>query len=205
MTQPLRSRNRWLIGALAGCDRHVPILDQDDSAGAHPQLLAVARTKRAALIADADDYCRAARQAMLAAREQIMLIGWDVDTRVALDTDKGESAAPVALGPLLSWIAKKRTKMRSPSRARTGMLAEHLGKGAAEVESCLRRIDSLIACIEELRGKRRSLVPFEPEEPSEAARQIGQGRVARLRSAERAVRSEGRRSGLLSRLRRRRR
>ena len=62
----------------------------------------VARAKRAALIVDADDYCRAARQAMLAAREQIMLIGWDVDTRVALDTDKGESAAPVALGPLLS-------------------------------------------------------------------------------------------------------
>ena len=53
--------------------------------------------------------------------------------------------------------------MRSPSRARTGMLAEHLGKGAAEVESCLRRIDSLIACIEELRGKRRSLVGAEEE------------------------------------------
>ena len=102
MTQPLRGRNRWLIGALAGCDRHVPILDQDDSAGARPQLLAAARTKRAALIVDADDYCRAARQAMLAAREQIMLIGWNVATRVALDTDKGESAAPVALGPLLS-------------------------------------------------------------------------------------------------------
>ena len=48
----------------------------------------VEETGRAALIVDADDYYRCALQAMLAAKSQIMLIGWDVDTRVALTAEE---------------------------------------------------------------------------------------------------------------------
>ncbi len=65
------------------------------------------RAKRAALIVDAADYFRTARAAMLNAKSEILLVGWDVDTRVRLDEEKGPSGAPLALGPLLSWIAKR--------------------------------------------------------------------------------------------------
>jgi phospholipase D1/2 len=72
----------------------------------------VGRAGRAALIVDAADYYRQARQAILRARSQIMLIGWDVDTRVALDDEQGSSGAPVKLGPLLSWVAKKQPDLK---------------------------------------------------------------------------------------------
>ncbi|HEY0625375.1 MAG TPA: phospholipase D-like domain-containing protein [Allosphingosinicella sp.] len=72
---------------------------------------AVAKAKRAALIVDAADYYRYARAAMLEARERIMLIGWDVDTRVHLDEEPGPSGAPVALGPLLSWLSKRKPEL----------------------------------------------------------------------------------------------
>src|SRR5687767_4304343 len=42
----------------------------------------IERAQRAALIVDAADYFRLARQAMLKARSQILLIGWDFDTRI---------------------------------------------------------------------------------------------------------------------------
>ena len=69
------------------------------------------RAARAALIVDAADYFRTARAAMLNARSQILLVGWDVDTRVRLDEEKGPSGAPLALGPLLSWIARRRPEL----------------------------------------------------------------------------------------------
>jgi phospholipase D1/2 len=67
----------------------------------------VARAGRAALIVDAEDYYRMALRAMLAAERQVILVGWDVDTRVVLDEEPPDGA-PGALGPLLSWLAKKR-------------------------------------------------------------------------------------------------
>jgi len=66
----------------------------------------IERAQRAALIVDAADYFRLARQAMLKARSQILLIGWDFDTRI--DLDAGESdEAPTELGPFLNWLPKK--------------------------------------------------------------------------------------------------
>ena len=44
----------------------------------------IERAQRASLIVDAADYFRLARQAMLKARAQILLIGWDFDTRIDL-------------------------------------------------------------------------------------------------------------------------
>jgi phosphatidylserine/phosphatidylglycerophosphate/cardiolipin synthase-like enzyme len=68
----------------------------------------VERAKRASLIVDAEDYYRRALRAMLEARSQIMLIGWDVDTRVRLADERPPEGAPTALGPLLSWLSKRR-------------------------------------------------------------------------------------------------
>jgi phospholipase D1/2 len=67
----------------------------------------VERAGRAALVVDAADYFRLARQAMLRAEKQIMLIGWDFDTRICLDYD-ADDGAPVELGAFLSWLPKNR-------------------------------------------------------------------------------------------------
>ena len=72
----------------------------------------IERAGRASLVVDAADYYRLARQAMLRARHQIILIGWDVDTRVLLDSEKGPSGAPVGLGSLLTWLKKRRPELK---------------------------------------------------------------------------------------------
>lgn len=71
----------------------------------------IERADRASLIVDAADYFRLARQAMLKAEKQILLVGWDFDTRIILDPD-AEDGAPKALGPFLSWLAKCRPALR---------------------------------------------------------------------------------------------
>lgn len=67
----------------------------------------IARADRASVIVDAADYFRLARQAMLGARSQILLIGWDFDTRIVLDREAGDGA-PAKLGPFISWLANNR-------------------------------------------------------------------------------------------------
>jgi phospholipase D1/2 len=57
------------------------------------------------VVVDAADYFRLARKAMLQAKSQIFLVGWDFDTRIILDAD-AKDGAPIKLGPLLSWLAK---------------------------------------------------------------------------------------------------
>lgn len=72
----------------------------------------VERAGRASVIVDAADYYRLAREAMMAARHQILLIGWDVDTRVALVRKEEADGAPNCLGPLLSWLGRTRPELK---------------------------------------------------------------------------------------------
>lgn len=56
----------------------------------------IARADRAVVIVDAADYYHVAREAMLKARHNILLIGWDFDTRITLERsaegkDRGET------------------------------------------------------------------------------------------------------------------
>ena len=67
----------------------------------------IERAHRAAVIVDAENYFRLARQAMLRAKSQILLIGWDFDTRICLDYD-ADDGAPAELGAFLSWLPKNR-------------------------------------------------------------------------------------------------
>jgi phosphatidylserine/phosphatidylglycerophosphate/cardiolipin synthase-like enzyme len=67
----------------------------------------VERAARASLIVDAADYFRLARQAMLRAKKQILLIGWDFDTRICLDYG-ADDGAPRELGAFLSWLPRER-------------------------------------------------------------------------------------------------
>ena len=66
-----------------------------------------ARASRAALIVDAADYFAHAHAAMLRAQRQILLIGWDFDTRIVLKPE-GDDGSPDKLGAFLSWLARNR-------------------------------------------------------------------------------------------------
>jgi phospholipase D1/2 len=66
---------------------------------------------QASVIIDADDYFRHARKAMLSARHQILLIGWDFDTRIVLDSNSESHEGPRHIGPFLSWLARRRPEL----------------------------------------------------------------------------------------------
>jgi phospholipase D1/2 len=89
----------------------------------------VSRAGRASLVVDACDYFRLARTAMLKARSQIMMIGWDIDTRVSLDEAGGKGEPPVKVGALISWIAKKRPDLKIYILAWDGEAYRYLGRG----------------------------------------------------------------------------
>ena len=70
----------------------------------------IERAERAAVIIDACDYYRVIRQAMLEARRQILIIGWDFDPRIKLDrTDEGNEEE--TLGSFLLDLAKDNPKL----------------------------------------------------------------------------------------------
>lgn len=67
----------------------------------------VASANRMAVIIDAADYFVHLRTAMLAARERILMIGWDFDTRIPLlRSEGGPDDPPTSLGALVLWIAE---------------------------------------------------------------------------------------------------
>ena len=72
----------------------------------------IARADRAGLVVDAQDYFRAVKEAMLAARHSIMLIGWDFDLRIQFEPDGATLEGPNALGPFLRWIGKTRPELK---------------------------------------------------------------------------------------------
>lgn len=64
----------------------------------------VERATRAAVIVDADAYFRVAREAMLSATHQILLVGWDFDARITLAFADDHPAAPTTVGEFLTWL-----------------------------------------------------------------------------------------------------
>ncbi|GAA0295640.1 phospholipase D-like domain-containing protein [Sphingomonas oligophenolica] len=66
----------------------------------------VARADHAAVIIDAADYFRFARAGMLAAKRQILLIGWDFDARIEVEAEAGDDG-PARIGDLLSWLVDR--------------------------------------------------------------------------------------------------
>jgi phosphatidylserine/phosphatidylglycerophosphate/cardiolipin synthase-like enzyme len=89
----------------------------------------IERADRAALVVDAADYYRLAREAMLEARSQILLMGWDLDTRIKLIVDAKDGEAPVHLGPFLSWLARRRPGLSIHILAWSGEVYSFLGRG----------------------------------------------------------------------------
>jgi phosphatidylserine/phosphatidylglycerophosphate/cardiolipin synthase-like enzyme len=68
----------------------------------------IEQATRATVIVDADDYFRAARAAMLQAREQILLIGWDFDARIRLaGAEPVPDDGPEVVGDFISWLVER--------------------------------------------------------------------------------------------------
>ena len=68
----------------------------------------IARADRVAVIVDAADYFSHIRQAMAKAEHRILLIGWDFDTRIALDRAKPGWEHGETLGSFLLALSKRK-------------------------------------------------------------------------------------------------
>lgn len=73
---------------------------------------------RAALLVDGEQYFSALREALLQAREQILIAGWDFDSRILLspaehcDPTDELACAPLQLGELLGYLLRTRPGLR---------------------------------------------------------------------------------------------
>lgn len=68
----------------------------------------IAKAERLAVIVDAADYFTTLREVMQNARHSVMMIGWEFDTRIALDPRKEADGVPNHLGKFLSWLVRRR-------------------------------------------------------------------------------------------------
>ncbi len=71
----------------------------------------VEEATRAAVIIDADNYFIAAREAMLDARERIMLVGWDFDARIKLGKAEADGG-PETVGEFIYWLVERTPSLK---------------------------------------------------------------------------------------------
>jgi phosphatidylserine/phosphatidylglycerophosphate/cardiolipin synthase-like enzyme len=71
----------------------------------------IERADRMAVIVDADDYFRLARDALLRAERRIMLVGWDFDARIHLTNAERLPGEPESVGDFLYWIVERRPEL----------------------------------------------------------------------------------------------
>lgn len=71
-----------------------------------------ARAERLAVIIDGQGYFRALRNAVCQARHSVLILGWDIDTRLRLVRDAGDDGIPEQLGELLHRSLKKNRKLQ---------------------------------------------------------------------------------------------
>ena len=62
---------------------------------------------RVAVIIDADEYFRFAREAMLRATRRIMMIGWDFDAELVLDRCDKTKEGPESIGRFIHWLVER--------------------------------------------------------------------------------------------------
>lgn len=91
--------------------------DAFDDSSAAPGVWRYARARRVRIVIDSADYFDLIQQAMLKARQRILLIGWDFDTRIHLSRgrrwyQKGFTREhPVRLGSFILWLNRHRPKL----------------------------------------------------------------------------------------------
>jgi phospholipase D1/2 len=72
----------------------------------------IAQARRMAVIVDAAAYFAALKEAVLQARHEVLLIGWDFDTRIKLEPDGPGPGIPDELGKFLSWAIRQKPGLR---------------------------------------------------------------------------------------------
>ncbi|WP_413012269.1 VTT domain-containing protein [Noviherbaspirillum sp. 1P10PC] len=72
----------------------------------------LAHAGRFALLIDADAYFRAVRQAMLGARDSILILSWDIDRRTVMAPGGAGDGYPEALGDFLHALLEERPQLR---------------------------------------------------------------------------------------------
>ncbi|MFL6714916.1 MAG: VTT domain-containing protein [Burkholderiaceae bacterium] len=72
----------------------------------------LAHARRFALLIDADAYFRAVRQAMLGARDSIIILSWDIDRRTVMVPGGAGDGYPEALGDFLHALLEERPALR---------------------------------------------------------------------------------------------
>jgi phosphatidylserine/phosphatidylglycerophosphate/cardiolipin synthase-like enzyme len=88
-------------------------MDDEEGAAAQPSVWRYAMATRAHVVVDAAEYFLLMQEAMLRARQRIMLIGWDFDTRVRLGPGRRwwnrptRRRHPARLGPFVVWLANR--------------------------------------------------------------------------------------------------
>lgn len=76
-----------------------------------------AMASRAHAVIDAADYFALMREAMMRARQRILLIGWDFDTRIIIGGGRRwwnlprKRVSPARLGPFVVWLANRRKRL----------------------------------------------------------------------------------------------
>lgn len=85
---------------------------------------------RFALIVDAADYFAQLKAAMVRARQRVMLIGWDFDTRVRLDPEGEPGAWPDKLGSFISTLVQRRPELQVHVLKWDLGVLQTLGRGA---------------------------------------------------------------------------
>jgi phospholipase D1/2 len=69
------------------------------------------RSERVAFLIDGQDYFRAVAAALRAARHSVMILGWDIDSRIRLSREGVEDGAEEPLGQLLNRLAASRREL----------------------------------------------------------------------------------------------
>jgi phosphatidylserine/phosphatidylglycerophosphate/cardiolipin synthase-like enzyme/uncharacterized membrane protein YdjX (TVP38/TMEM64 family) len=72
----------------------------------------VVRAGRFGVVVDGDAYFRALKQALLAARHSILIVGWEFDSRTRLVRDGEDGHVPNEIGALLDHLVRSRPGLR---------------------------------------------------------------------------------------------
>ncbi|MCW1384818.1 phospholipase D-like domain-containing protein [Novosphingobium sp. KCTC 2891] len=89
----------------------------NDDTPVSPSVWRYARASRAFVVIDAADYFHLMRDAMLAAEQRILLIGWDFDTRILIGDGRRwwnlprKRISPARLGAFVVWLANRRKRL----------------------------------------------------------------------------------------------
>ena len=82
-----------------------------------PSVWRYARASRAHAVIDAADYFALMREAMMRARQRILLVGWDFDTRILIGGGRRwwnlprKRVSPARLGPFVVWLVNRRRRL----------------------------------------------------------------------------------------------